>query len=85
MLGVDYRLTSTMTLTGWASAERTEYVQLAAEDDTRRAGLVLEKRWTPRWATSLSWYRYERDSGVFDNEVRQNVWYLWVSYGNRPR
>ncbi|GHD65415.1 hypothetical protein GCM10007164_02770 [Luteimonas padinae] len=85
MLGVDYRLTPTMTLTGWASAERTEYVQLAAEDDTRRAGLVLEKRWTPHWATSLSWYRYERDSGVFDNEVRQNVWYLWVSYGNRPR
>ena len=85
LAGLDYRLTPSMTLEGWISVDRVDYVQLGAEDDTRRAGLTLEKRWTPHWSTSLSYYRYERDSGVFDNEVRQNIWYLWVSYGNRPR
>ena len=85
LAGLDYRLSPSITLEGWISVDRVEYVQLGAEDDTRRAGLTLEKRWTPHWSTSLSWYRYERDSGVFDNEVRQNIWYLWVSYGNRPR
>ncbi|MGY0652345.1 hypothetical protein ACW7GZ_10885 [Luteimonas sp. A537] len=82
--GADYRISPTMTLSGWASAERTEYRPLGASDDTRRAGLALEKRWTRHWSTSLSYYRYERDSEVFDNEVRQNVWYLWMSYRNRP-
>lgn len=84
LLGADYRITPSLTLTGWLGAHRVEYVQLGAEDETRRGGFTLEKRWTPHWSTSLSWYRYERDSGVFDNEVRQNVWYLWVSYRNRP-
>ena len=73
-----------MTLAGW-DFEWIEYRQLGAEDEARRLGLALEKRWTRHWSTSLSYYRYERDSGVVDNEVRQNVWYLWMSYRNRPR
>ncbi|MEN1959374.1 hypothetical protein WCE41_03385 [Luteimonas sp. MJ246] len=82
--GVDYRISPTITLSGWADADRTEYRSLGASDDTRRGGLAIEKRWTPHWSTSLSYYRYERDSGVFDNEIRQNIWYLWMSYRNRP-
>lgn len=84
LLGLDYRLGPTLMLTGWAGIERIEYSQLGATDDIRRGGLVLAKQWTRHWSTSLSYYRYERDSGVFNNEVRQNVWYLWMSYRNRP-
>lgn len=84
MVGLDHRVTPTLSLNVWADIERTDYDALDATDDTRRLGVSLEKRWTPRWSTALSVYRYERDSGVLDNEVRQNVAYLWVSYRNRP-
>ena len=85
LLALSWRLAPTVTLAGWAGFERIEYRQLGAEDEARRMGLSLEKRWTRHWSTSLSYYRYERDSGVLDNEVRQNVWYLWMSYRNRPQ
>lgn len=83
-MGIDYQISPTLVLTGWADIGRIEYEQPDATDDIRRAGVVLSKQWTRHWSTSLSYYRYERDSGVFDNESRQNIWYLWMSYRNRP-
>jgi hypothetical protein len=84
MFGLDYRITPSLTLMASGAFERIEYMQLAAEDDILRTSLVLEKRWTRQWSTSLSYYRYERDSDILDRKVRQNVWYLWMSYRNRP-
>jgi hypothetical protein len=84
LFGVDYRITPSLTLMGSGASERIEYIPLDADDDILRASLVLEKRWTRNWSTSLSYYRYERDSDIFDRKVRQNVWYLWMSYRNLP-
>lgn len=84
LLGLDYRVGADMTLRAWAGIERVEYTQLDAREDTRRAGVSLEKQWTRHWSSSISYTRYERDSDILD-DVHQNVWYLWMSYGNRPR
>ena len=85
LFGLDYAISPTLSLGGWAAVERIEYDQTGTTDDIRRGAIVLSRQWTRHWSTSLSYYRYERDSGFFGSEIGQNIWYLWVSYGNRPR
>ncbi|MBB6598938.1 hypothetical protein [Luteimonas sp. MC1825] len=84
LLGFDYRFGADVTLRAWAGSERVEYTHLGAQEDTRRAGVSLEKQWTRHWSSAISYTRYERDSDLLD-DVHQNVWYLWMSYRNRPR
>lgn len=84
LLGLDYRFRPDLTLRAGAGSERVDYTLLDAQEDTRRAGLTLEKHWTRHWSTSLSYFRYERDSDILA-DVHQNIWYIWMSYSNRPR
>ena len=84
MLGLDYRITPSVSVTAWAGLERIRYTPPDAEEDHRRGGIALHKRWSRHWSTSLSYYRYERDSELFNSEVSQNVWYLRMTYRNRP-
>jgi hypothetical protein len=84
-LSADRRLTPTLTLSVLGEVARTRYTALNDTDRAWRAELRLDKRWSRHWSTALSWMRYDREGGVRDEHVRQDIWYLRMVYGNRPQ
>jgi hypothetical protein len=66
-----------------ASFNRTDYVNLDREDETRRFGAYVRYNWVRHWSSTLALTRYQRDSTAADQNADQNTVNLTFSYDNR--
>ena len=82
-MGLDYRMAADLQLGVRANISRIEYELSSRSEDSRRYTVSLDKQWSRHWSTSLSYYRYERDSSLQGEDVSQNVWYASIRYRNR--
>lgn len=78
-----YRLSPGWTVGAYADRYDTEYRNVGQSEEELRAGLFATRTWSRHWATSLRYTHYHRDPDWIPGDVRQNVWYLTVSYRNR--
>ncbi len=83
LLSLDYRMAGNLLLGVRTDISRIEYDLSNRSEESRRYGVDLEKRWSRHWSTSLAYYRYERDSSLQGEDIRQNVWYVSIRYRNR--
>jgi hypothetical protein len=65
------------------SLNRTDYVNLDREDETRRYGGYARYGWARHWSSTLSFSRHERRSTAAGQDAEQNAVSLTFSYNNR--
>lgn len=82
-LTLDYRLPASMRLGFGADVSRIDYTLSNRGEDTNRYSVSLDKQWSRHWSSSLSYYRYERDSSQPRESISQNAWYASLRYQNR--
>ena len=66
-----------------ASLNRTDYVNLNREDETRRFGSYVRYDWAQHWSSTLSLSRHQRNSTAAGQDADQNAVSLTFSYDNR--
>ncbi|MHA6203868.1 hypothetical protein ACXU4B_05535 [Dyella soli] len=79
-LSLDYRVTPTVTVSGFASGDRFTYDTLDRLDRTYRFGADLNHQWTPHWSWRVSYVRELRSSDAAGQSYHANEFYLTVVY-----
>ena len=80
---VSWQVRPRLRLGAYAAIDRTDYVNLNREDQTRRYGVTLTRQWTQTLSSRLEYARYERRSTAFGEDADQNILYLSLIYSNR--
>ncbi|KJV30416.1 outer membrane beta-barrel protein [Luteibacter yeojuensis] len=78
--GVGYRLSPTLTLTGFGTYDRLNYDAIARRDNTVRMGLDLGQQWNRHWSWHASVARERRNSDAVGQSYRESEFFVGVVY-----
>jgi hypothetical protein len=78
--GVGYRLSPTLTLSGFATYDRLDYDAISRRDNTVRMGLDLGQQWNRHWSWHASVARERRNSDAVGQSYRENEFFIGVVY-----
>jgi len=79
-VGVDYRLSARLTLSGYANYERENYTALARRDTTTNIGVALRQLVNRHWSWRVSLLDRHRTSTAPNSGYRAKEVYLGVVY-----
>jgi uncharacterized protein (PEP-CTERM system associated) len=79
-VGVGYRVTPTLTLSGFGTADRTNYETIDRRDTTVRLGLDLAQQWNRHWSWHVSVAREHRTSDAVGQNYRESAFFVGVVY-----
>ena len=79
-VGLGYRIDPTLTLTGFATAEKLQYDTIARRDNTVRVGLDLGQQWNRHWSWHVSAARERRTSDAVGQSYRETEFFVGVVY-----
>ncbi|UPG96409.1 outer membrane beta-barrel protein [Luteibacter aegosomatissinici] len=79
-VGVGYRVTPTLTLSGFGTADRLRYDTIDRTDNTVRLGLDLGQQWNRHWSWHASVARERRTSDAVGQSYRETEFFVGVVY-----
>jgi hypothetical protein len=79
-VGVGYRVTPTLTLSGFGTADRLTYDTINRTDNTVRLGLDLGQQWNRHWSWHASVARERRTSDAVGQSYRETEFFVGVVY-----
>ena len=79
-VGVDYRLSPRLTLSGFANYEREDYTTLDRRDTTTNLGVALRQSMNSHWSWRLSLVNQHRTSTAPGEGYRETEVYVGVVY-----
>jgi uncharacterized protein (PEP-CTERM system associated) len=79
-VGVGYRVTPTMTLSGFATGDRLTYDTIDRRDNTVRLGLDLGQQWNRHWSWHAAVARERRTSDAVGQSYRETEFFIGVVY-----
>lgn len=79
-LTLDYRLTPTMTVSGFATGGRLDYDTIARQDKAYRYGVAFTHQLTSHWSWSTSLIRQIQSSNAVGQSYHENEIFLTLVY-----
>lgn len=78
--GVAYRVTPTLTLTGFGTVDHIDYDAIDRHDERTRLGLDLSEQWNPHWAWHAAVSRDRRTSDAVGQSYHETEFFVGVVY-----
>lgn len=79
-LTLDYKLTQSVSVSGFASGQRVTYDNIARHDKGYRYGLAFNHQLTPHWSWGGSYVRQLQHSDTAGQSYHENEYFLTVVY-----
>lgn len=79
-VGIGYRIRPTLTLSGFATADKLNYETVDRKDTTVRFGLNLTRQWNRHWSGQFSVAREKRTSNAAGQDYRATSFFVGVVY-----
>ncbi|QWT21724.1 outer membrane beta-barrel protein [Bacillus sp. NP157] len=79
-VGVGYRLSPTLTLSGFGTYDKLSYDTIGRHDNTARLGIDLGQQWNRHWSWHAAVARERRNSDAVGQSYRESQFFIGVVY-----